>query len=391
MASPPDEALVLLVLTALAGAAVLGVPLLSDAPESESSVVRGETLLNASIEALQSESIEGVRTETVERNGERETQTVAVNEDPPDQSVIAVLNASSNRTWDRIVINHSEMWRYDESENRALYSETEGYWLSETLTFGTNVLEVQEVYEVAYAGTETVADRDAHVVELTPPDDVVAELSVDVRAGDTEHHLSLFEADADETWYLTAETWWIAVDSEYPVKQRIEWMNEEGESVATTTRTYEELAVGVDHDEDTFTFEPPADAEITEPVFPDTEEFDDPEAAESKLPYDFPEPTVPDGYSLERISVGTLDGATTLMLTFLDGTNSLNVHVTDDEHLTDEDDLVETGVGDADGDLFVTGDRPALVWDCDGLEYRVTGSLDVDTLSDVADSLDECL
>ena len=398
MASAHQEALVLLILGLLGGAVVLGVPLLSDAPGTSSPEddSRGETLLNASIEALQNESIEGVRTETVERNDEHETRTVRVTEDPPDQSVIEVLEASSNWTWDSVSINHSDMWRYDESDNRVVYTETEGYWLSETLTFGTNILEVQDVYEIDYAGTETVADREAHILELLPPDDAVAELSLDVRAGDIEHQFPLFEAESDETWYLSAETWWVAVDSDYPVKQRIEWTNEEGEAVATTTRAYEELTVGVDHDDETFEFEPPADAEVTEPLFPDTEEFDDLEGAEDTLPYDVPEPTVPEGYSLERISVATFDNqtiqdnATTLMMTYFDGTDSLTVHVTDDEHRTAEDDLVETGVGDVDAYLFVTRDRPELVWECDGLEYRVTSSLDVEILSDVADSLEEC-
>ena len=390
MLSERDGTLALFVLTVLVGSIVIGVPVLTDAPEAESSTDEPspESLLEAGMEALHSTSIDAVRTDTIERNGERERHTVAVREDPPDRSVIEVLDTSQQILWDKVVINSSVRWNYDEDENRVLYAETDGYWLSDTLTFGTNFREVRDAYEASYAGTATVEDREAHVVELTPPDETTAELSVDVRTAGAEYQLSLFEV-GDETWYLAQETWWIDTETDYPVQQRIEWTDESGDAVATTTRTYEELTVGVDHDDDTFEFDPPADADVTEPTTPDTDEFDDRETAQAEVPYDVPEPTVPDEYTLERISVGTLDNSTSVLLTYLSGTEAVNVYATDGRMLVDEDDIVETGVGEMDADIFVTGDRPALVWECGDVSYRVTGSLDGDTLIEIAESI-EC-
>ena len=387
MRSEREEAVALFLLAALAGAAIMGVPFVTDAPEAgPADHPEPENLIEAGLEAIHSKPIAAVRTDTVERTGERERQTVLVKEDPPDRSVIELVDSTHAVTRDKTVINRSVRWDYDEDENRVITSETDGYWLSDTQTFGTNFVEVRDAYEASYAGTETVEGHDTHVVELTPPDETAAELSLDVRAGDRDYRLPLFEAE-DETWYLAQETWWIDTETNYPVQQRIEWVDDDGDPVATTTRTYVDLTIGVDHEEDVFEFEPPADAEVVEPNFPDTEEFDSREAAEAAVPYDVPEPTVPDGYSLERISVGTLGDSTTVMLTYFSGRDSLNVYTTDGRMLVDEDDIVNTGLGDVDGDLYITGNTPALVWECGDLSHRVTGSLDGDELVEVADSV----
>lgn len=374
----------LLVLVGLAVVVVLGLPLVGDAPSADEPP---EKLLDEAIEAVESEPIEGVRTDTVERAGEREQVTVAVKEQPPGQSVIDVLETTQpDETMDKTVINGSHQWQYDEDDSRVLYLEADGYWRSDTFTFRTDTRQVRNTYEAAYTGIESVADRETHVVELTPPDSA-AELSLDIQTGESQYTVPLYEV-GQESWHLETERWWIDTETSYPVKQQLEWTDESGEWVATTTREYEELTVGAEHDDGTFTFEPPENAVVDEPNIVDSEEYESRDAAAEVVPYAVPDPDVPSGYQLDKIRVQTPDDWTSVLLSYLDGRETVNVYVTDGDLFVDEDDVIDRDVGDIDGDVHMTRGQPHLVWECGELTYRTNGPLDVDVLVELAESID---
>ena len=362
----------------------LGPGTLSDDPEPEPEAV---TLVEKADESISDTAIEGVRTETIERPNETERTTVSVAEDPPDQSRIEVLESiDRSDPFETVVINESTVWRYDEDEQLVVHDETDGYWLSDTQTFGMDIREMRETYEFEYAGVETINGRETHVIEMTPPEDEVVELSVDFQTRKDESHVSLASA-GEETWVLAKETWWIDTETTYPIKQQITWTNKDGEKVARNTRTYEKLDVGVEHDEETFEFDPPDDAEVTEPNRPEPTRFDDHDEAQKAVPFELPEPELSEDFKLVSISVTDREDRIGANLLYYDGAESISIGVSNGEPITPETDIVERNVGDVDGTVVATDGRPFITWTCGDLSYRVHGPADTDRIVDTAESI----
>lgn len=397
-----SAALVLVVGALLGIAAVTGAVAPWDEPEPDAEPAE---LVEDASESVSNVPISGVRTERVERPGEIEEVTVAVDEEPPDQSRIQLVRsggpgsngeseAAADRTVangtviaiDEKVINGSTMWQYNEDEERVVRKETDGYWISDTQSFGSHIEEMLEIYEFEYVGTETVEGHETYVVEMTPPDDEAVELSIDVQVGDAERQIA-FERFQNETWVLAKETWWIEIEMTYPVKQRLEWADADGNTVASTTRTYEELEIGVEHDEDVFEFEPSSDADVVEPDRPESERFDTHEEAESALPFELPRPDLGSEYELANVMVQERDNRTSAVMLYYDGSTSISIGVSDSDQIEPKQDVVETNVGEIDGTLVAADGRPFVSWECGDLAYRVHGPADADTLVGTAESI----
>jgi outer membrane lipoprotein-sorting protein len=286
------------------------------------------------------------------------------------------------------VLNGSDRWVYNESADRVVYREASGYWISDTQTFGPETAVKLDAYEFTYEGTETVAGRRTHVVSMSPPADVLVELNVGVRDGENRRTLPL-QRVTDEQLAVATETWWIDAEQPYPVQKRIEWANETGAVVMTTTRTYEELTVGVDHDPSTFRFEPPADAEVVERNHSDLRHFDTREAASAAVPFELPPvaPAMPSGYRFQGASIPEREDRTTVLLLFYDGTQSISVAVSD-EPTPFGDGTVEENLGTVDGTLVATGrGQTFLTWRCGELTYRLSGPTETARLVELAEEI----
>lgn len=381
---PERAVFVLFALAILAGVTVIGASAFGLAGMAGDGGPDADALVEDALETVRTEPIVAVRNETVERDGERTHRVHVVRERPPDRSVVELVETTGPAIWDTVVINESEKWSYDADDNRVVYDEVDGYWLSDTQSLRLDVRELHETAEATYEGTDTVAGREASVVELTPPDDGTAELSLEVGTGDDALRVPLY-GTTDDTWHLARATLWVDTETNYPVKYRTEWIDEDGEPVATTTRTYEEVSVGTEHDDAAFEFDPPPGADVSEPKTPDSEAFEDREAAAEAVPYDLPD--LPAEYSLERVTVSTWEDATGATLLYEHEGDLLNVHVADHGMFVDEENAVERGVGEVGATLTVVGDRPQVVWECGELTYRVTGSLEADTLVEVAEAV----
>jgi len=140
-------------------------------------------------------------------------------------------------------------------------------------------------------------------------------------------------------------------------------------------------------DDALFEFDPPTDAEVTEPTTADSERFDDHEGAADAVPYELPEPDLPEEYTLAQITVSAWESSTSATLVYEHAGEFLNVNVADHEKSVDEATVVERDVGEVDATVTVVTDRPLVVWECEGLTYRVSGSLEADTLIEVAEAV----
>lgn len=381
---PSNHEWVVLLLAAVAVSVVVSAGPVPGPAEEEP---EPETLVENAAESIRSSPIEGIRTETFERANETERVTLAVEEDPPDRARITTVAASdSNLTADEKVINRSTLWRYDEEEGRVVRKETDGYWISDTQSFGMDIREMRKTYEFEFAGTETVNGHETYVVEMSPPDDEAVELSLDLQAGSDDREIPLYQV-GDDSWVLAQETWWIDVETDYPIKQRIEWADANGTIVARTTRTYEELETGVAHGNDTFEFDPPAEAEVVDSEMDDTENFEDRDEAAQAVPFALPEPELSEEFELVTVSIPDRGNRTSAILLYYDGAESISIGVSNGPQIVPEEDVVERNVGTINGTIVAQERRAFVSWTCGDLSYRVHGPSDTERLIGTAESI----
>lgn len=347
-----------------------------------------EQLVREAVDSADSEPIKGVRTDVFQRDDQFEMTTVAVIRQPPTHSRIEVLEAiETDSRSDLTIINESTMWQYFQDEQRAVRVDADRQVAERTQTFQRHTRELLGQYEATYVGTERVENRETHVVELTPPDDTALELLLDIQTGNTDYEFALEEA-SDEGWFATQETLWIDTETAYPVKQEVEWTDGEGNVVGSNIRTYHELTVGAEIDEDeTFDFDPPERATVADPTVPETETYPSVDSAASAVEFTVPDPTLPSGYELEGAMVQTVDDDQGVMLTYTRGAHTITIHVSERTLRGDGDRIVDSNVGGVDGTLLTVDGRTSLAWDCGDLSYRVSGLPEVDALTSIADSI----
>ena len=118
-----------------------------------------------------------------------------------------------------------------------------------------------EFYDLEYRGTETVADRETHVLDVTAKDEAVTD-GLSVLVGDTEFVYALETVDPASELEVTEQTIWIDTEYEYPLKERVVAEGVDGEAYEFTERF--ETVTFEDVDDGTFAFEPPANATVEE-------------------------------------------------------------------------------------------------------------------------------
>jgi outer membrane lipoprotein-sorting protein len=356
------------------------------APEAADSPNPEQLVLEA-VESTNNESIQGVRTEVFQRADQFEMVTVEVTEAPPTRTRIEVIDTiRAGDHSDLTVINGSTEWQYYQGQQQAIQTRNAEPWQQNT-QFGPDTEKLLNEYVVEYRGTETIENRTTHIVDLTPPNPRNIELSLDIRTGNSEYEFQLQDASRGQ-WFINEQTWWIDTETSYPVKKRIEWTDQNGETIATTIRTYHELTVGADIDEDAFGFEPPDGTNVTKPTLPEVERYRSREAASSDAGFEIPGPDVPSGYDLHEAVVQHFESDENgVLLTYLAGTETLTVQVSEQAVGDDEERVVKRNVGSVDGRLVSMNGRPTLAWGCDGLSHRVSGLQSADGLIEVAESI----
>ncbi len=320
-----------------------------------------DALLEAATEAESSvETVQGIQTITMDDGTETVTTTQEVWERGPDQYRADIVEADDPEPIDVIVSDGSTMWMYDEDDNEAVRMEL-GFDQADQEALNDGFVEAfTNDTDVTIEGTDTVADRDVYVLELT--------------------------GDGDDALYESA-TLWIDQETDYPVKQEI--TPTVGESVTTTT-AFEEVAFDEEIDDEVFAFEPPEDAEIREFDELMPQQYTDVDAADADVPFDVPRPDVPAEYTLESVLAGENMVGWSATLQYTDETDSfLTVGVADeaqDPVFEPDSDPVE--IDDVDATIReATETRTIIEWEDDGLSYTVSGELTADELIDVAESI----
>lgn len=369
-----------------------------------------DELVKKAVESLVNESFEAVHTQRISRSEGEVSQTVVVHQRSSGSGYLEVIDRAGEQR-QQIQFNDSAVIQRDEEDSTAVrYDRSDDFLLGEYRTLGATPEEVLDHYRGEYAGTTEVDGRESYRVELFPPEQRAASLSLSVDAGDLDYELPVHEA-SERQWFLSRETWWIDKETFYPIKQSVEWVDRDGSVITTATREYEQLAVGseladsaVDRATANGTTLPdgeslsdPAEMEPREPVSdsslvePDVVETR--EAANETLPFDLSRVDIPSAYTHERSIVHAGEKRPGVMLLYThEPTNAtLSVQVIEGraspfKHstvaLTEEIDAF-------DGKIAVTDSGTEVVRKCEELTYRVRGPPDAETLVDVTGAV-EC-
>lgn len=209
---------------------------------------------------------------------------------------------------------------------------------------------------LTYEGTETVADREAHVVALTPATNE-----------------SLIENGS--IWYDT--------ERYYPIRANYD-MAVAGQDVSVTL-TYENVTYDPDVADEAFTYEPPENATIESSQSIATAQTRAALVGETGL--SVPDPDLPSGYRFAQGTTTTVDGDRALTMQYATRTDALAISKgppTDDGSLAEGETVA---VASNEGTYVADGEQASLTWRCDGFEYSVSGSLSKSGLRSVAASI----
>ena len=216
----------------------------------------------AFVHAEDLEAVSGERTTVVAAGDETRTERVTVTERPYVEYRSEVLESDeADREGDVYVSNATGSWWYDSTTNAvSVYEADEPYESDEVRTARADVAADQvEYYDLEYRGTETVADRETHVLDVTANEEVVTD-GVSVLVGDTEFVYALETVDPTAELEVTEQTVWIDAEYEYPLKERVVGEDVDGEQYEFIER-FETVTVD-EVDDETFTFDPPANATV---------------------------------------------------------------------------------------------------------------------------------
>ncbi|QSW98507.1 LolA family protein [Haloterrigena alkaliphila] len=284
------------------------------------------------------------------------------------------------------VTNREVTWEYDPTTDRV---EKQYHPNKVDSDRPQRVLEMLlEEYRLGYEGRETVDGREAHVVETKPPEDDRGP-TIDLVVGDTTYVVPLGSTGSLEELDVT-RTVWIDDEYRYPIRERTV-LNDGGETVHSLSVTYADLAIDEGLAPGTFTYDPPADAEVvTEGTEPDGA-FASRDAAEAAVPYDLPAPDVPDAFELDRITVVDRKdqyGGVTATLWYDDpDVVARELYVTVREFQRFRPSALEEIEIDGRTAYLRDGRRKCVFWVCDGLNYEVSSVTGDEPLREIAASI----
>ncbi|OVE86116.1 LolA family protein [Natronolimnobius baerhuensis] len=246
---------------------------------------------------------------------------------------------------------------------------------------------VRTEYDLSYAGLETVDGRETHRIDAHPDDDTIDGRSIDLLIGETVYRIPFDGFSSEELADATVErSVWIDDEHRYPIRERDTVSSEDG-ILHRVTVTSEDLTIDGGLEQGTFRYDPPAEAEVvtigTEPegVYETRSE------AAAVVPYDLPDPSMPDPFVLDRVTVVEHpDGyRTTLWYTDPDAAGrELFLAVRETQRFNPS--ALEQTTLEFDGQPVYRRDGriESLFWTCDGLSFELsspTADLELETVA----------
>lgn len=161
---------------------------------------------------------------------------------------------------DAFVSNATTTWWYDADDHEVEYLTVEEPF-DDAAVEAARAEEAErqrELVEVTYRGTETVADRETHVIDVTAVNETIAGVSLLVGDIELVHEVESSESRSD----LEITEWTVRIDAEYgyPLAETVVVDGDDAEYVLE--ERFETVTFNDDLSEGTFVLDPPADAEV---------------------------------------------------------------------------------------------------------------------------------
>ncbi|QCC58005.1 DUF2092 domain-containing protein [Natrinema thermotolerans] len=358
-------------------------------PSSDESPSGAEIVRDAVDARRHMSALRARRSVTIETPAETDTRTERIAREPPAKQRIEVLESTDDDVpvGSVSVTNRAQTWEYNPSTGIV---ELQFHGTKTDTDRTLRVLEaLLEEYRLGYAGTEPVDGREAHVIETRPPLED-ERTSIDLVVGDTTYSVPVSAAKLGEL--DVSRTIWIDDETRYPIKER-NAVSDDGETLYAQTVTYEEFAIDDGIDPETFTYQPPADAEVVSDGSKPAGIFRSRDAAADTVPYDLPDPDLPGSYVLDRITVverkERYGGVTTTL--WYDDPNvvarELFVVVREEGRFDPSLDSLERTEVDGQTTYFRDGGVKSFFWDCEDVSYEVSSLVTDDPLREITASI----
>lgn len=380
-----------------------------------------DRLLTKAVTSLENEPVEAVQIQEINSPDGEMTQTVAIHKEASNKGYLEILDSSADRATQQVILNGSTVWRRG-SDVTLRYKDVE--WFEELRTIGANREVVADQFEGTYKGTTNIEGHEVHVIALRPPDRTTATLSLDIDAGDVSYEIPIHEA-SERTMYLSRETWWIDTETYYPIRQTVEWTDQDGEIIATATKEYEKLIVGPEMDsasggrnndvlipseeydvsesdielrgavnpsaEDSTADTGDEGSESSESVVLEPETHTTRDSVNRSVPFDLPSFQVPTTYSFERGTVHSYDGVHTAWLFYEanDTDEQLSVQVSNQQSalFKNHQILYKESIDGVDGKLVVTESGTEAIRNCEKKTVGVSGLSETAALIEITGSI----
>lgn len=340
-----------------------------DDADTESSLDADELVEKAQSAESTVDSMQGTMEMTMDDGDETQSVTYEFWQRSSDAVRMEVVEADGVLgTPSLMVINGSVTWTYDEETNRAMKLDL-GFSPSELTEFGEELNKAAfEGMAAERVGMDTVDDRSATIVKLT--------------------------GNGSATFMPDEVTLWIDDETYYPLKQEMT-MSSPSNVTTTMTMTFADVTFDAEISDERFTFEPPADAEVIESDGLGIETHEDADSAADAIPFDLPNPTIPDDYEFDVATTSeTIAGYSASLQYTSDSNASLSVTVSDQTQDASFGVEAETiTIGDIEATLVSTDlmnvSSTSISWTTDERRYSISGTADEETLRTVAESIVE--
>ena len=285
---------------------------------------------------------------------------------PPDKYRSEPVDSDAETSMTTIS-NGTTTWIYDSESNTVTTTRHDASGGGAfNLTNSERVRKLLDEFEVESAGTDTVAGRDAYVLELAATNETVDDVEYE------EYRL-----------WIDAEYW-------YPIKHSTTISTDGSGDTALADETFEstvefesiEFNTGVG--DERFEFTPPEDATVTDRQITT---FASASAAAEAAPMDVSLPDdLPVDHELEHATLEEHEGNATVSLSYRKGEEEyFSVMITQSEPVSQRGESTE--LDGVEATLDTLGDRTSLQWSCDGLAYTVFGPFGEETIREIGERI----
>lgn len=251
-----------LVLVALLGGCV-AVPS-SDAPEPDPEAVFEAIFVHS--DAL--EDVDGVVTSELSDGEQTLVERERIQERPYTDTRIETLESSNPDQEGVVLISNdtTRWWYYPERKQADYYVPPDAPFNDDEIRSTRAEMAESELekYDLEYRGTDEVADRETHVLDVEPKNESV-ETGISVLVGDSTYVFALetVDVESEAEFRVVEHTVWIDTEYNYPLKEEIVWEGADGVRVTMTER-FESVTFNSGLGDETFDFEPPDNATVEE-------------------------------------------------------------------------------------------------------------------------------